>query len=74
MDEFDTIQLNVTGCFSADYDLENVTIENDLNPVLEWSADTIRIQPIYSKNGRFSEKTLTRHNGIRLVPFSTIQI
>jgi gliding motility-associated-like protein len=40
MDEFDTIQLNVTGCFSADYDLENVTIENDLNPVLEWSADT----------------------------------
>ena len=40
MDEFDTIQLNVTGCFSAEYDLENVTIENDLNPVLEWSADT----------------------------------
>jgi gliding motility-associated-like protein len=40
MNEFDTIQLNVTGCFNADYDLENVTILDDQNPVIEWSADT----------------------------------
>ena len=40
MNEFDTIQLNVEGCFNADYQLENVTIEDDKNPVIEWSADT----------------------------------
>jgi gliding motility-associated-like protein len=40
MSEFDTIQLNVTDCFVADYTVENVTIENDKNPVIEWSADT----------------------------------
>jgi gliding motility-associated-like protein len=40
MNEFDTIQLNVQGCFNAVYDLENVSIENDQNPVVEWSADT----------------------------------
>ena len=40
MNEFDTIQLNVTGCFNAIYEMENVTIEEDQNPVIEWSADT----------------------------------
>ena len=40
MNEFDTIQLNVTGCFNAIYEMENVTIEEDKNPVIEWSADT----------------------------------
>ena len=40
MNEFDTIQLNVTDCFVADYEVENVTIENDKNPVIERSADT----------------------------------
>ena len=40
MNEFDTIQLNVTGCFNAIYEMENVTIEEDQNPVVEWSADT----------------------------------
>jgi gliding motility-associated-like protein len=40
MNEFDTIQLNVTGCFNAIYEMENVTIEDDQNPVIEWSADT----------------------------------
>lgn len=40
MNEFDTIQLNVTDCFSAEYELENVTIKNDENPLIEWSADT----------------------------------
>ena len=40
MNEFDTIQLNVEDCFDAEYDLENVTIEDDKNPVIEWSADT----------------------------------
>ena len=40
MNEFDTIQLNVTGCFNAIYEMENVTIEKDQNPVIEWSADT----------------------------------
>jgi len=40
MSEFDTIQLNVTDCFIADYQVENVTIEDDKNPVVEWSADT----------------------------------
>ena len=40
MSEFDTIQLNVTDCFVADYEVENVTIDNDKNPVVEWSADT----------------------------------
>lgn len=40
MNEFDTIQLNVTDCFVADYEVENVTIDNDKNPVVEWSADT----------------------------------
>ena len=40
MNEFDTIQLNVDSCFEADYAIENVTIDNDQNPVVEWSADT----------------------------------
>lgn len=40
MNEFDTIQLNVEGCFEAIYALENVTIDNDEHPILEWSADT----------------------------------
>lgn len=40
MNEFDTIQLNVTGCFQAVYNLENVTINDDENPIVEWSADT----------------------------------
>jgi gliding motility-associated-like protein len=40
MNEFDTIQLNVDDCFDAEYQLENVTIENDKNPIIEWSADT----------------------------------
>ena len=40
MNEFDTIQLNVDSCFEADYVIENVTIDNDRNPVVEWSADT----------------------------------
>ena len=40
MNEFDTIQLNVDSCFEADYAIENVTIDNDRNPVVEWSADT----------------------------------
>ena len=40
MNEFDTIQLNVTDCFEAEYKMENVTIQNDENPIVEWSADT----------------------------------
>lgn len=40
MDELDTIQLNVTGCFEMQMDLKNVTIEDDLNPKVEWKADT----------------------------------
>ena len=40
MDQFDTIQLNVTDCFEAKYDMENVTIDNDEHPIVEWSADT----------------------------------
>ena len=40
MNEFDTIQLNVEDCFDADYELENVTIKDDRNPIIEWSADT----------------------------------
>jgi gliding motility-associated-like protein len=40
MNEFDTIQLNVEDCFDSEYELENVTIEDDKNPVIEWSADT----------------------------------
>jgi gliding motility-associated-like protein len=40
MSEFDTIQLNVEDCFDAEYDMENVTIRDDQNPIIEWSADT----------------------------------
>ena len=40
MNEFDTIQLNVTGCYEPDYDIENVTIDDDMHPIIEWSADT----------------------------------
>ena len=40
MAEFDTIQLNVKGCFAMKMDIKNVFIKEDLNPVVEWEADT----------------------------------
>ncbi len=40
MAEFDTIQLNVKGCFAMQMDIKNVYIKNDYNPVVEWEADT----------------------------------
>ena len=40
MAEFDTIQLNVQGCFNMQMDIKNVWIKNDVHPVVEWLADT----------------------------------
>lgn len=40
MSELDTIQLNVKGCFQLQMDLKNVTIVDDMNPKVEWLADT----------------------------------
>ncbi len=40
MAEFDTIQLNVKGCFQMQMDIKNVYVKNDYNPVVEWEADT----------------------------------
>ena len=40
MAEFDTIQLNVQGCFAVQMDIKNVKIQNDYAPVIEWRADT----------------------------------
>lgn len=41
MGEFDTIQLNVTGCFSTNIDMKNVTIVDDRYPRVEWELDTV---------------------------------
>ncbi len=41
MDEFDTIQLNVQGCFETVIDMKNVTIVQDEYPRVEWYLDTI---------------------------------
>ena len=57
MNEFDTIQLNVEGCFNADYQLENVTIEDDKNPVIEWSADTSSYPNYLFQNGKSSARS-----------------
>jgi gliding motility-associated-like protein len=40
MAEFDTIQLNVQGCFQMQMDIKNVYINEDIHPVVEWLADT----------------------------------
>lgn len=39
MSEFDTIQLNVEGCFELKMDIKNVYINDDLFPVIEWDLD-----------------------------------
>ena len=41
MNEFDTIQLNVQGCFTTNMDMKNVTIEKDEYPRVEWELDTV---------------------------------
>lgn len=41
MSEFDTIQLNVQGCFTTNIDMKNVTIVDDEYPRVEWELDTI---------------------------------
>jgi gliding motility-associated-like protein len=40
MSEFDTIQLNVQGCFNMQMDIKNVWVNDDIFPVVEWKADT----------------------------------
>ncbi len=39
MSEFDTIQLNVQGCFELKMDIKNVYINEDKFPVVEWDLD-----------------------------------
>lgn len=39
MSEFDTIQLNVDGCFELKMDIKNVYINDDQFPVVEWDID-----------------------------------
>ena len=41
MSEFDTIQLNVQGCFTTQMDMKNVTIVEDEYPRVQWLLDTI---------------------------------
>jgi gliding motility-associated-like protein len=41
MDEFDTIQFNVQGCFQTQMDLRNVTIVEDEHPRVQWLLDTV---------------------------------
>jgi gliding motility-associated-like protein len=41
MDEFDTIQLRVDGCFTTNIDMRNVTVVEDEYPRAEWSLDTV---------------------------------
>ncbi|MDX5429139.1 MAG: gliding motility-associated C-terminal domain-containing protein [Bacteroidota bacterium] len=43
MDEFDTIVLRVSNCPVLNWDLENVTIEEDKTPIVEWTWDNSKI-------------------------------
>ncbi|MCH8555969.1 MAG: gliding motility-associated C-terminal domain-containing protein [Schleiferiaceae bacterium] len=40
MDEFDTIAINVSGCYDPMYNIENVTIVENDYPMVEFAADT----------------------------------
>jgi len=44
--EFDTIQLKVDDCRNLKMDIKNVFIKQDVNPVVEWVADTATY-PVY---------------------------
>lgn len=47
MAEFDTIILRVTGCTDPVYDLENVTVTEDMHNFVEWSLDTSTLKEEY---------------------------
>jgi gliding motility-associated-like protein len=40
MQEFDTIAINVTGCFDPQLNIENVTIFENQYPIAQWAVDT----------------------------------
>jgi gliding motility-associated-like protein len=40
MPEFDTIAINVTGCFDPQLNMENVTIFENQYPIAQWAVDT----------------------------------